>query len=130
MYCYICGHQNPDDAKFCTACGQPQPSQTAPAPPSHGSESAPPASQPVTQPSAPVSEDIDNYLGLAIFSTICCCLPTGIVAIVNAAQVNGKLASGDIEGARECSNSARGFSIASVVLGLASAAIYAIYLLA
>ena len=72
---------------------------------------------------------MDNYLGLAIFSTICCCLPTGIVAIVNAAQVNGKLASGDIKGARECSNSARGFSIASIVLGLAGAAIYAIYAL-
>ena len=30
----------------------------------------------------------DNNLVLAIFTTICCCLPFGIVAIVKASSVN------------------------------------------
>ena len=30
----------------------------------------------------------NNYMALAIFTTICCCLPLGIVAIVKASKVN------------------------------------------
>ena len=41
-------------------------------------------------PNAPIS--VPNYLVQAILTTIFCCLPFGIVAIVFAAQVNGKLA--------------------------------------
>jgi len=37
---------------------------------------------------------VPNYLVQAILCTICCCLPFGIVAIVYAAQVNGKVAGG------------------------------------
>lgn len=47
---------------------------------------------------------VDNNLVWAILTTLFCCLPTGIVAIVYAAQVDGKVAGGDIVGAR---NSAR-----------------------
>ncbi|HEX3998914.1 MAG TPA: CD225/dispanin family protein [Pirellulales bacterium] len=50
---------------------------------------------------------LPNYLVPAILSTICCCLPFGIVAIVYAAKVNGKLAAGDYEGARRSSDSAK-----------------------
>ena len=30
----------------------------------------------------------NNYLALAIFTTVCCCLPAGIYAIIRAMKVN------------------------------------------
>ena len=43
---------------------------------------------------------VDNKMVKAILVTLCCCMPFGIVAIVKASEVNGKLAGGDIEGAQ------------------------------
>ena len=37
----------------------------------------------------------------AILATLCCCVPTGIVAIVYAARVDNKRSSGDLQGAIE-----------------------------
>ena len=51
--------------------------------------------------------NIPNHLVKAIISTLCCCLPFGIVAIVFAAQVNGKLDSGDYAGAQKSSEQAK-----------------------
>ncbi|MGH8050965.1 MAG: CD225/dispanin family protein [Arenimonas sp.] len=63
-----------------------------------------------------------NYLVWAILATLCCCLPAGIVAIVYAAQVDGKLSSGDYHGAVEASNNAKMWSWisfgASAVVGV------------
>jgi hypothetical protein len=50
---------------------------------------------------------VPNYLVQAILTTICCCLPFGIVAIVFAAQVNGKVAAGDMAGAEAASKNAK-----------------------
>jgi hypothetical protein len=44
-----------------------------------------------------------NWLVESILVTIFCCLPFGIVGIINAANVNTKFDSGDIEGARRAS---------------------------
>lgn len=55
---------------------------------------------------APASK-IPNYLVQSILCTLCCCLPFGIVAIVYAAQVNGKAQSGDYTGAQESSAKAK-----------------------
>ena len=52
-------------------------------------------------------QSIPNYLVQAILCTVCCCLPFGIVAIVYAAQVNGKAAGGDIAGAMDSSKNAK-----------------------
>jgi hypothetical protein len=43
-----------------------------------------------------LAPQIQNYLVTAILVTLCCCVQAGIVAIVYAAQVNSKLAAGDI----------------------------------
>lgn len=53
------------------------------------------------------NQSVPNYLIPAILSTICCCVPFGIVAIVYASQVNSKLASGDYSGALEASSKAK-----------------------
>ncbi len=69
-------------------------------------------------------EYIPNYLVQAILVTIFCCLPVGVVSIVYAAQVNGKAAAGDIEGARRDSKSAKTWAWVSFGLGLAAIGIY------
>jgi hypothetical protein len=47
-----------------------------------------------------------------------CFLPTGIVAIVYASQVSSKIGVGDFQGATKASNSAKTWTIVSVVVGL------------
>ncbi|MBO0359427.1 CD225/dispanin family protein [Hymenobacter sp. BT186] len=47
-----------------------------------------------------------NWLVEAILVTIFCCLPFGIVAIINSANVNSRLAVGDYAGAQEASQNA------------------------
>lgn len=71
------------------------------------------------------SRNVPNYLVPAILSTLCCCLPFGIVAIVYAAQVNGKLQAGDYAGAENASKNAKmwcwiafGFGLASIVISI------------
>ena len=59
-----------------------------------------------------------NYLVQAILVTLFCCLPFGIVAIVYAAQVNGKHQANDVHGALDASNKARFWCWLSLALGL------------
>jgi hypothetical protein len=74
-------------------------------------------------------QEINNYLAPAILCTLFCCLPLGIVAIVNAAQVNGKLAAGDYEGAQNSANQAKTYCWVSFGLGLVISLVYlAVYL--
>lgn len=63
-------------------------------------------------------QDIPNYLVPSILVTLFCCLIGGIVAIVNAAQVNGKMASGDFKGARASSEAAKMWCWISFGIGL------------
>jgi hypothetical protein len=68
----------------------------------------------------PAGAKIENYLASAILTTLCCCQPFGIVAIVYAAQVNTKLAAGDLAGAREAARQAKMWSWVAFGLGLAA----------
>lgn len=54
----------------------------------------------------------------AIISTVLCCIPTGIVAIVYALKVTNKYREGDIEGAKRASEVGAWWCIASIVLGI------------
>lgn len=67
---------------------------------------------------SPVAGSIPNYLVQSILVTLCCCLPFGIVAIVYAAQVNSKFASGDVGGAQHASAQAKKWCWISVIVGL------------
>lgn len=63
-------------------------------------------------------EKPNNHLVMAILATICCCLPTGIPAIIFAAQVDGKWASGDLAGAMDYSEKAKLWGLVSIGLGV------------
>jgi hypothetical protein len=67
---------------------------------------------------------VPNFLIWAILSTLFCCLPAGIVAIVYASQVDGKLRSGDYDGAVRSSNNAKTWTFVSVGLGVVIGIIY------
>lgn len=93
MHCAKCGSPNPDNATVCGACGA-----------TLANPYAAPSSFSTTPGDAVV---INNWLIPAIFSIVCCCIPFGIVSLVYASQVNGKLAAGDIAGAQQSADSAR-----------------------
>lgn len=67
---------------------------------------------------------VENYLTAAILTTIFCCVPLGIVSIVYAAQVNGKVQAGDVHGAMECSQKAKNWATAAFVCGLIAGLMY------
>ena len=68
----------------------------------------------------------DNCLVWAILSTLCCCLPFGIVAIVYAAQVDGKYAAGDYQGAVDSASKAKTWCWVSFGIGIVSWIAYAL----
>jgi len=55
----------------------------------------------------PADVYVPNHLVWAILTTLFCCLPVGMFAIVYSLQVNDKLALGDVEGAREASEAVK-----------------------
>ncbi|GGA87414.1 hypothetical protein GCM10011521_27290 [Arenimonas soli] len=65
-------------------------------------------------PRAPIA----NNLVWAILVTLFCCLPGGIVAIVYAAQVDGKAAAGDYAGAQQSADNAKLWCWISLGVGL------------
>src|SRR6476469_82009 len=94
--CPQCGFSNADNATFCTQCGRSLQSPAA-APPLQATGVVVP----------PIGTTIPNYLVFAILTTVLCCLPTGIPAIIYASQVNTKLQLGDVAGAQASSNNAK-----------------------
>src|SRR4051812_32519664 len=96
MFCPQCGASNADAAAVCVQCGRNlQP----------GVLSIP---LPVTGTVVPpAGTTVPNHLVFAILTTVLCCLPTGIAAIIYSAQVNAKLQAGDFAGAQTASNNAK-----------------------
>lgn len=68
-------------------------------------------------PASDTPANIPNYLVPAILSAICC-FPLGIISIIFAAQVNGKVTAGDIAGAMNASKMAKTFSYVFLGLGI------------
>lgn len=93
MYCTNCGNELPPGTRACGNCG-------------------------THVPHFPPPPKVANYLIHSIVVTLCCCLPGGVVALVYAAQVNSKLAAGDVAGAQASSKSAKTWVIVSVVAGI------------
>jgi hypothetical protein len=71
-----------------------------------------------TPPSGAGTPDkVPNYLVPAILSAVCC-FPLGIISIIFAAQVNGKVTAGDMAGALDSSKKAKMFSYIFLGLGI------------
>jgi hypothetical protein len=102
MYCTACGTRRPEGTNVCPNCGTSAPAFAA-------------------QPA------IQNYLVPAILITLCCCVPAGIVAIIYAAQVNSKLAAGDVLGAQASARLAKIWSWVGFGGGILLGILYAIF---
>lgn len=59
-----------------------------------------------------------NSMGLAIFCTLCCCLPLGIVAIIKASSVDSLWAQGRYQESRAAADSASKFCTWGIILGI------------
>lgn len=68
----------------------------------------------------------DNGMVWAILTTLFCCLPFGIVAIVKASNVNGLWMSGQYDAANQAAKSSKNWSIASACTALGIWVIYVI----
>ena len=101
MYCTKCGTSRPDGMSVCPNCGTPAPAFAEP-------------------------PKIQNYLVLSIVATLCCCMPAGVVGIVFAAQVNSKLAAGDVAGAQESARMAKIWTWVAFGLGALGVTVYAL----
>ena len=77
-------------------------------------------------PASGTPENVPNYLIPAIISAICC-FPLGIISIIFAAQVNGKVAAGDIAGAMDASKKAKLLSFIFIGLGVLGWGCYLIF---
>jgi uncharacterized membrane protein YvbJ len=103
MFCKNCGNQIADAAVVCPKCGVPVAGKSV----------------------ASATEQVPNHMVGAILTALFCCQIGGIVAIVYAAQVNTKLARGDIEGARAASKTANTWIMVSIITGVLFGVIYA-----
>ena len=117
MFCPQCGTNNADTASVCVQCGR----NLQPGVPAAPLPTAGVVLPPVVAP--------QNYLVFAILATVFCCLPTGIPAIIYAAQVNGKLQAGDLAGAQAASNNAKMWCLISLGLGLGVIVLYGIIIM-
>lgn len=60
----------------------------------------------------------NTNLVLAIFTTICCCLPLGIVAIIKASNVDGLYYAKQYEAAQAAADEAKKWSIYGIIAGV------------
>lgn len=81
-----------------------------------------------TNPGIPPHEPPpDNNLVWAILSTVLCCLPLGIVAIIKSSNVNNKWQMGDREGARKDAADAKKFALWGAIAGVVVAILYVLF---
>jgi hypothetical protein len=66
----------------------------------------------------------------AILTTFFCCLPFGVISIINASKVDSAYAAGDYGGARIASESAKKWATWAALAGLAVGVIYGVLTIA
>ena len=68
-----------------------------------------------------------NWLAESILVTLLCCLPFGIVGIVNAAQVSSRFSSGDYDGSLRASQEAAKWTKIGFWVGIGVIALYFLF---
>jgi Interferon-induced transmembrane protein len=69
----------------------------------------------------------DNNLVWAILSTIFCCLPLGVVAIVKSTQVSTLWAQGQYDASRKAAEDAKKFALWAAIAGVIVVVLYVIF---
>ncbi|MCM1029159.1 MAG: CD225/dispanin family protein [Pseudoflavonifractor sp.] len=101
--------------RFAMPAPPPAPS---PAPPYHQPYTQVPTHAPgMAQDSGNIPPMPNNFLVWAILTTILCCLPFGIVALVYSSKVQPKYHEGDYIGAQEAANTAKTWCIVAAIAG-------------
>ena len=136
-FCPNCGAKTNKNDRFCRSCGFTVSDSTPSRPKSRmeiawneaQKEHSTPRRPKSRIPSASSSQnsslrsqqhtDVPNHLGWAILATLFCCLIPGIVSIVYAAQVNGRIEAGDLQGAMHASENAKTWAWIAFALGIA-----------
>ena len=114
MFCVKCGSRVPDGAAYCGGCGSPLPGAAAAAPNQSGWRPAAPA---VVPPGPVIGGAPPSHMAKAILTTIFCCLPFGIAAIVFASRVGTLIAAGNMDEAWRASRSADNWGNVSLAVG-------------
>ena len=70
----------------------------------------------------------DSYLVWAILATVLCCLPLGIVSIINAAKVASAYGMGDYTGAQKASDNAKKWAIWSAISAVVLSILYVVFM--
>ena len=70
----------------------------------------------------------DNNLVWAILTTVFCCLPLGVVAIIKSTQVSGLWAQGQFDAARKSADDAKKFSMWAAIAGVSVIVLYIIFI--
>ena len=116
MFCRNCGKENLDNSSYCKECGEELHAEIIEQQVQQDSEQ-----QPNYMPDYS-EKPVKNYMAFSIITTIlttiCCCLPFGIVAVIYSSEVNSRLRMGDIKGAIETSKKAKMWNIISLLLSL------------
>lgn len=88
----------------------------------------PPVYQSAYEPEKPINWV--PYLVLSIISTVCCCLPFGVVGIVYAAKINSAMNAGDYAEAERSARLAKIWIIVAFVVGIIVNVIYTLMIFA
>ena len=123
-FCTSCGQPVNDGVRFCTNCG-------AAIPVEQQTNYSEPQPQPQPQPQyqqqqyqQPLGIKPKSYLVLGILTTILCCIPFGIVSIIQASKVDNLWNAGRYNEAQTASNKARNWAIAAMATSLISTILY------
>lgn len=128
VFCRRCGTKNSAAKHVCANCSAslhsapytPPPQAATTYNPTYPGNTAPGWNR-TAEPSytaAGVPANIDNHMVFAILTTLFCCLPLGVVSIVYASQVNGKIQVGDYAGAITAANNAKTWCWVSLGSGI------------